>query len=81
MVLALEGTVDENAIDVPGSGIFKRARILQIDLEADANPVANTPIVILDANNHKADQGVTDSSGTLMSQFFKIGRASCRERV
>ncbi|PXF22898.1 MAG: hypothetical protein CXX72_02240, partial [Methanobacteriota archaeon] len=73
MVTALEGIVDGNAIDVTGSGIFQRARRLQIDLAADGNAIAGTPIVILDANNHKADQGVTGTgvdAGTLMSQFF-----------
>lgn len=68
-VIALEGTVDQSKIDVSGSGIFERARRLQVDLSADGSAIADTPMVILDANDRKADQGVTDSSGTLMSRF------------
>ena len=68
-VTALEGTVDLSKVTVTGGGEFERARRLTLTLTADSNAIADTPIVILDANNQKSDQGVTDSSGELSTTF------------
>ncbi|MEC7483744.1 MAG: hypothetical protein VX998_03040, partial [Candidatus Thermoplasmatota archaeon] len=59
----IEGTIDTTKVAVTGNGGFERMRELTMSLEADTNPVANTNIVLMNADKKITGAGVTDSNG------------------
>ena len=59
----IEGTIDTTKVAVTGLGGFERMRELTMTLEADTNPVANTNVVLMNADKQITGTGTTDSNG------------------
>ncbi|MGB2346837.1 MAG: hypothetical protein ACPH9F_08300, partial [Candidatus Poseidoniaceae archaeon] len=70
----IEGTIDTSKVDVTGTGGFERMRELTMTLQADTNPVANTNVVLMNADKQITGTGTTDTNGEALGIQFRTIR-------
>ena len=59
----VDGVVDETTVSVTGSGLFKRARSLDVTLTADASPVSGSKIMLMDSSGAVTGSATTNATG------------------
>ena len=70
----IEGTIDTSKVNVTGLGGFDRQRVLEVQLDADNNPVGDTNIVLMNADNKITGVGETDATGKATDLTFRTER-------
>jgi len=66
----VEGEVDITAVTATGSGLFKRARLLDLTITADTVAVAGAGVSLLDGDSRKVANGKTDANGVASGLKF-----------
>ena len=70
----IEGTIDTSKVNVTGLGGFDRQRELEVQLDADNNPVSGANIVLMNADNKITGVGETDANGKAIDLLFRTER-------
>ena len=63
IVTFIDGNVDETTVAVSGTGLFKRARSIEITLTADGSNVVGTKIMLMDSGGAVTGTSTTNSNG------------------
>jgi len=69
-VTFVDGTVDEDTVDVTGNGVFNRARSLIASLTADSNDVVGAEVYLMDSSGKPTGTGVTDANGDAIGIIY-----------